>query len=88
MLVVFSPIFVADTKIIYGFNFVARLINCEINLDLNQFKNSVIASNNADQDTTFSITGTKLYVPVVTLLIQDNAKLREQLKSGFKRTIN
>ena len=64
------------------------LINCEINLDLNWSKNCVIAANNADQDTTFSIAGTKLYVPVATLLIQDNAKLLEQLKSGFKRTIN
>ena len=27
MLVVFSPIFVADTKIIYGYNFVAPLSN-------------------------------------------------------------
>ena len=38
--------------------------------------------------TKFKITDTKLYVPVVTLSTQDNAKLREQLKSGFKRTIN
>ena len=30
----------------------------------------------------------KLYVPVVTLSTQDNAKLFEHLKSGFKRTIN
>ena len=32
----------------------------------------------------------KLYVPVVTLTTQDNAKLLEleQLKSGFKRTVN
>ena len=30
----------------------------------------------------------KLYVPVVTLSTQDNAKLLQQLKSGFKRTIN
>ena len=30
----------------------------------------------------------KLYVPVVTLSTQDNAKLLEQLKYGFKRTIN
>ena len=37
---------------------------------------------------TFSITDTKLYVLVVTLSTQDNAKLFEQLKSGFKRTIN
>ena len=45
-------------------------------------------ANNADQATTFSITDTKLYVPVATLSTQDNAKLLEQLKSGFKRTIN
>ena len=36
----------------------------------------------------FKITDTKLYVPVVTLLTQDNAKLLQQLKSGFRRTIN
>ena len=29
----------------------------------------------------------KLYVPVVTLPIQDDNKLLEQLKAGFKRTI-
>ena len=45
-------------------------------------------ASNADQETTFSITDTKLYVPVVTLSTRDNAKLLEQLKSGFKRTIN
>ena len=38
--------------------------------------------------TTFAITDTKLYFPVVTLSTQDNAKLLQQLKSGFKRTIN
>ena len=36
----------------------------------------------------FEITDRKPYVPVVTLSIQDNAKLLEQLKSGFRRTIN
>ena len=35
-----------------------------------------------------AITDTKLYAPAVTLPSQDNAKLLEQLKSGFKRTIN
>ena len=35
-----------------------------------------------------SVTDTKLYVPVVTLSTQDNAKLLEQLISGFKRAIN
>ena len=64
------------------------LINCEINFDLNWSKNCVIVANNANQDTTFSITEAKIYVPVVTLSTQDNAKLLEQLKSGFKRTVN
>ena len=36
----------------------------------------------------FEITDTNLYVPVVTSTTQDNAKLLEQLKSGFKRVIN
>ena len=30
----------------------------------------------------------QLYVPVVTLSTQDNSKLLQQLKAGFKRTIN
>ena len=37
---------------------------------------------------TFKITDTKLYVPIVTFSIQENAKLLQQLKSGFKRVIN
>ena len=36
----------------------------------------------------FKITDTKLYVPVVILSTQDKVKLLQQLKSGFKRTIN
>ena len=35
----------------------------------------------------FQITDTKLYVPVVTLSKENDIKLLEQLKSGFKRTI-
>ena len=42
----------------------------------------------ANQVATFSITDTKLYVPVITLSSENIAKLLEQLKSGFKRTIN
>ena len=38
--------------------------------------------------TTFAITDIKCFVPVVTLSTQDNAKLLQQSKSGFKRTIN
>ena len=40
------------------------------------------------QNATFSITETKLFVSVVTLSTQDNAKLLQPLKSGFKRGIN
>ena len=46
------------------------------------------ATAEVNQDATYSITNTKHYVPVETLFNQDNAKLLEQLKSGFKRTIN
>ena len=65
------------------------LINCEINLVLAWSANCVIIYNNVtNQNHTFDITETKLYVPVVTLSTQDNTKLLPQLKSGFKRTIN
>ena len=64
------------------------LINCEINLNLNWSKRcATVATNIANQSPKFLITDTKLYVLVVALLTQDNAKLLEQLKSGFKRTI-
>ena len=49
------------------------LINCEVNLILTCSKNGVISS--ATGETKFLTTETKLYVPVVTLSIQDNAKL-------------
>ena len=62
------------------------LINCEVNLTLTWSATCVISS--ATGETKFKITETKLYVPVVTLSTQDNAKLLQQLKSGFKRTIN
>ena len=42
---------------------------------------------NASTGSTFKITDTKLYVPVVTLSTQEDNKLLRQLKTGFKRTI-
>ena len=39
-------------------------------------------------DNRSEITDTKLYVPVVTLSTNDNAKLLTQLKSSFKSTMN
>ena len=65
------------------------LIDWENNLILSWSKKSVIAFNTAsNQETTFAITDTKLYVPFVTLSTKDNSKLLQQLKSGFKRIIN
>ena len=60
----------------------------EINLDLYWSKKCVIVVGDvADEEEMFWISDTKLYVPIVILSTQDNAKLLEQLKSGFKRTI-
>ena len=61
------------------------LIICETNLILTWSTDYVISS--ATGKTKLAITGTKLYVPIVTLSTQDNAKLLEHLKSGFRRTI-
>ena len=62
------------------------LINCEVNPILTWSSTSVIT--NSTGAGTFKISDTKLYVPVVTLSTQENAKLLQQLKSGFKRVIN
>ena len=52
------------------------LINCEINLDLNWSKTCIIVTTNiANQAEIFSMTDTKLYVPLVTLSTQVNSKL-------------
>ena len=73
------------------------LINCEVELILTWSKNCVLADMTVDADAdpaivapsgaTFKITDTKLYVPVVTLSKENDTKLLEQLKTGFKRTI-
>ena len=44
-------------------------------------------ANNINQETTFSITDTKLYVPVGTLSTHNNAGLLEQLKSALKKQL-
>ena len=64
------------------------LINCEINLILTWSLNGIIFNAAANQETEFAVTHTKLYVPVVTLSVQDNAKLLKPLKSGFERRNN
>ena len=59
------------------------LSNCEISLALT-WSGKCVLSNDA-KSTTFEITDTKLYAPIITLPTQYNVKLLQQLKSGFKR---
>ena len=61
------------------------LINFEVNLILKWSLTCVIT--NSTGLGRFEITDTKIYVPVVTLSTQENAKLLQQLKAGFKITI-
>ena len=62
------------------------LVNCEVNLILTWSKDCVITNSTGEGK--FTITETKLYVPVLTLSTKDNEKLLQQLKSGFKKTIS
>ena len=72
------------------------LIHCEVFLALTWSADCVITSmekrvitgtDRGDSPTNIIFKITKLYVPVVTLLPENNNKLLEQLKPGFKRTI-
>ena len=62
------------------------LINFGVNLVL--IWSSTCFITNSTGAGRFPINDIKPYVPVVTLSTQDNAKFLQQLKSGFKRTIN
>ena len=61
------------------------LINCKVELLLKWYENCILSS--AGTAATFAITDTKLYVPVVTLKTEDNAKLSKLLNEGFKRSV-
>ena len=62
------------------------LINCETDLIITWSGNCfIIDAPIAGQTTTFTITDTKFFVPVVTL---STLKLLQQSKSGFKTTVN
>ena len=71
------------------------LINCKIHLGLNWNDDCVMygadtyagGDNANDRETTFQITSTKLYVPVVTLSTKDNENSTKQLDEGFKRSV-
>ena len=62
------------------------LINYEICFIRIWSANCVICE--ADSGTSFAINDTNLHISAVTLPTQDNTKLLQQLKSGFKCTIN
>ena len=53
------------------------LINCKVELSLTCDPNCVLS--NLVGDSTFTITGAKLYVPIVTFSTEDNAKLSKLL---------
>ena len=60
------------------------LINCKVELLLNWTENFILtlnpnANNNNINKATFTITDAKLYVPIVTLSIEDNEKLSKFL---------
>ena len=71
------------------------LINCEVELILTWSKNCVLADMTVNADANpaivapsgaeFKITDTKLYAPVVTLSKENDTKILEKLKTGFKK---
>ena len=61
------------------------LITCKVELSLTWNKNCILPG--VPDDSTFEITDTKLYVPVVTLKTEHNAKLSKLLTEGFKRPV-
>ena len=61
------------------------LLNTKLHFELNWTKNCVMSNENGA--TTFQITKTKLYVPIVTLPTKEVMKLTKQLSKGFKRSV-
>ena len=76
------------------------LINCVVSLALSWLETCVITSmvkrilaagqpnrRNSPESAVFKIKDCKLYLPVVTLSAENDNKILEQLKTGYKRTI-
>ena len=61
------------------------LINCKVEFSLQWYENCLLSS--AGDNATFTITDTKHYVPIVTLSVEDNAKLSKLVGEGFKRSV-
>ena len=64
------------------------LINCKVELSLKWIEKFALTTAADANKATFEITDAKVYVPVVTLSIEDNAKLSNLLGKGFKRSID
>ena len=90
--VIVSHALISNAKIVVPLKYLSNffrslemsLIIFKIHLELNWRNNCVISTV---ADTTFQITGTKLYIQVVTLSIKDNVNLKKQLSEGFKRSV-
>ena len=65
------------------------LINCKIHLELEWDPNCLLCNNDAagNNNVTFQITDTKLYVPIVNLSTKDTTHLTNLLSEGFKRSV-
>ena len=55
--------------------------------DANYGADPIVHKIDNPKNATFQITDAKLYVPVVTLSQENDTKLLEKLKSGFKITV-
>ena len=81
----------------FGRSLEIPLINFKVELSLEWTDNFVLsgeenindpgAVTNAGTAATFKITDAKLYVPIVTLPAEDNAKLSKLLGKGFERSV-
>ena len=61
------------------------LINCKVELSLSWNPNCVLST--LVENLAFTITDAKLYVPIVILSSENNAKLLKLLSEGFKRPV-
>ena len=61
------------------------LINCKVELSLKWYETCLLTTATTS---TFKITDAKLYVPIVTLSVEDKLKLSKLKDQGFKRPIH
>ena len=63
------------------------MINCKVELSLNWIEKCVLTTFADANKVTFKISDAKLYVSIVLLLAEDNAKSSKILAVGFKRPV-